>query len=265
MTGERVEVSPNNQPLEIPRDKRGRIRWSVLKQDPDQLYAVIREEAQAFLQRNPLSRTNLSREGRADLDNAIRTYYPGRMSALKKDLSLSSLQKPPNYWNADRVREEAYEFFQQEGSLTQRQLIARGRAYLSVQIGLQYPGKLRGLKKDFELKAGTKPRGYWTPEAIEQEALDILAKSGKLTHPQLNINGSYDLSSAIRVHYPGGISALQEKLGVKVRRYKYWTSETIEAEAGKFYQTYGAISYPLLETHNCRHLISAIEKNTPEA
>jgi hypothetical protein len=63
-----------------------------------------------------------------------------------------------------------------------------------------------------ERKNQRKPKGYWTPEQIEKEALEFYQQEGGLSYYSLNVK-NYPLGIAIS-RYPGKMSGLKEKLGI---------------------------------------------------
>ncbi len=76
-----------------------------------------------------------------------------------------------------------------------------------------------------------KPPNYWNEETIETEAAKVVL-SGNLSERALRRQGHQDLLMAIIRKYPGRLTGLKEKLGIKVEHKPggYWTSERIEAE-----------------------------------
>lgn len=56
--------------------------------------------------------------------------------------------------------------------------------------------------------------GYWTPEVVEEQAMEIYKREGRLSQALLLELGRHDLLGAIATHYPGRLTALKKKLGV---------------------------------------------------
>jgi hypothetical protein len=107
----------------------------------------IEKEARGFYQNeHKLTKTSLTRKGRADLYGAILRSYPGKMHQLKVNLGFG-VRKPKGYWTAERIEKEAQVVSQNEESLTQRLLISLGRHDLLNAINDYYPGKLTALKE----------------------------------------------------------------------------------------------------------------------
>ncbi len=91
-----ISTSPNFQ-LEIPRDKRGRIRWSVLEDDPELLKSVIESGARMVMETHgDLTRSLLIKAERGDLAIAIKRKYPGGLLALKGKLNTAESLKQIN-------------------------------------------------------------------------------------------------------------------------------------------------------------------------
>ncbi len=57
-------------------------------------------------------------------------------------------------------------------------------------------------------------KGFWTPDRIEQDALEFYRVNGRLSSWSLRKFGRYDLSNAINNRYPGKMRGLKEKLGL---------------------------------------------------
>jgi len=185
---------------------------------------VRREAAEFFGTFGRLSNKIIIKLKRWDLQNAIKRY-PGKMRQLKVDLGLeapSILSEPislSSQLSTQQIEEEVLIIYQKEGKLTKRALENQGRNDLIWAIRKHYHGRYKGLRDKLGLqgpvtiqRVDKKPSGYWNVEQIEKEAQEFYLKSGKLSHRSLRENRQ-DLLHAVRDHYPGGLSALKEKIG----------------------------------------------------
>lgn len=264
MTTERPELASPRLSIEIPRDSRGRIRWLILSKDPEQLHALLESEARKILEQGyALTKNVLARSGNYNLLNAIQRYYPGRISALKANLSIEPEQKPSGYWIPAQVEEEALAFYGAEGKLTGKILSKRGRCDLNAAIA-KYPGQMRGLKVNLDISQSRRPDGYWTPETIEQEARQFFNEEGQITQVLLSRKGKADLAGAIG-NYPGGLVGLKQNLGIELSRKPdgYWTPERIEEEALAFYQREGRLGIWVLAKRGGQSLLTGIRLRYP--
>ncbi|MEK7616807.1 MAG: hypothetical protein AAB414_02035 [Patescibacteria group bacterium] len=231
--------------IEPPRDRRGRIRWSVLRRDQELLVRVIESEAQGIISSGfELTPKQFQESGRGDLENAIYKYYPGGRIALIESLGVDTTRRPNGYWTEEKIREEAGQIFQQEGKLTQAVIVGMSRSRLVRAISNFYPGGLRQLRKDFNTEYTAKPVGYWTPEQIEIEAQSFYIQNGDISNNKMRRDKAGALAGAITRFYPGGWPQLRKNLGIELPRVQrgYWTQEEIERKALEFYQKHGQIS-----------------------
>ncbi|MEK7616806.1 MAG: hypothetical protein AAB414_02030 [Patescibacteria group bacterium] len=156
----------------------------------------------------------LTAHKRYDLLYAAVNRYPGGIRQLQKDLGIKPKSKDVGFWIEDTIREEALAFFNQYGGLTHTLLVRSGRFDLNHAIYHKYPGSIRQLQTDLGVESGKRPNGYWTPENIEREAQEFFDAHGILNFGILNRQKSSSLANAISIHYPGGLIALREKLGI---------------------------------------------------
>ncbi|MBI4096890.1 MAG: hypothetical protein HY428_00550 [Candidatus Levybacteria bacterium] len=240
-----IEDSPklrdsNNAPIVdedgrvlVPLDFAGRYLWATLEDKPEQLKKAIQIAAKRQVENGVLLTSNsLQQAGEHSLINVITKRYPGGLSALKRELGISTDKLPRGYWNADLVREEAVRFLQREGELTRALLIERGEGRLGDAINRHYPGALTQLKVDIGSQSVKKPNGYWVPERVRQEALKFLQETGYLSHVSLDKFGRWDLIGGIN-GYPGGMTALKEELGIPHQPRKREVEKSNKEQNGK--------------------------------
>ena len=247
----------------LPRDKRGRVYWSRLAEDPEQIQRIIEQEAQRFISGgNPFTQSNLKDARMSGFGAAIQKHYPGGIEGLKEKLGIDISKRPQGYWRPETIRREALEFYDLAGGLTFTLLDKHKAAYLEGAIG-RYPGGIGQLRKDLGIRGpARKPLGYWNPEQVEEEARQFLEKEGDLTVKLLSSKNRHDLLGAIAEVYPGNLTELKIKLGVE-RTSKprgYWTPENTELEALEFLEELGEISQGFLIQQGRSDLVNAIRK-----
>ncbi|MBP6882620.1 MAG: methyltransferase domain-containing protein [Candidatus Levybacteria bacterium] len=100
-----------------------------------------------------------------------------------------------------------------------------------------------------DVKSSRKKTGYWTIEKIEEELRRVIEEGGSLSYTDLIRGGNSILLSGITSKYPGGMKALQERLGVQTNRKSrdYWNQESIDEEAKRIIDQFGDLSRPLLD------------------
>ncbi len=177
------------------------------------LNSIQVEAAQFYAEFGSLSPDTLVKNGRGDLLHAIFDRYPGGIKKLQNDQGIASRRKETGYWTVERIKEEALAFYNQHGKLTGPCLIAEGRGDLTNAFR-DYPGGLRGLQKDLDIKTTKQPNGYWTVEKIEEEAAEFVKQHTTISFESLRRERKFSLHVMIGRLYPGGIAALKEKLGV---------------------------------------------------
>lgn len=271
MVTERVNQNPEivKPPLEIPRDKRGRVRWKILKQNPQQLMVFIEAQAQSFIDAgNFLSSSRLKATGMSWFDRGVSQNYPGGITTLRMRingdikpqhaLSVGEDNLPRDrrgrvFWSRlandeERLRQiledEARTHLVKWGTLTQKSLSEVGQTGLNHAIQLYYPDGLSGLKTKVEVANNQKPKGFWrNPENIRFAAQIFLKQHQQLSVDALRQFGCTSLENAIP-NYPGGWTQLRIDLGLKELRKSsgYWTPDTIKAETRKFYESHGLLS-----------------------
>lgn len=269
------EVAETQSTVIVPRDKRGRIKWSILKNDPQLRLAIITQEVTQFLTGSSvLTHRALIQAGHGGLSQAIVTYYPDSIRGLRQQLDLGDTIPVGNPESGkvrrvkplteDQIREEAAVVYQQFGNISQRGLAEQGRYHLLGEVSRQYPGKLLQLKKDLGIQTRSKPNA-WTPERIKEEALVFIQEHGRLTRPFIEKNKRFDLSVAIGRHYPGGIRQLRRdlKLNDPQKPNGFWSLENILKEGAEFVRIHEFISDNLLDSNNQSALSNAVVKSYP--
>ncbi len=174
----------------------------------------VKEEARDFMEKGgKLTFQALSESGRADLMGAIASHFPGRMTALKRELG-QKVKTQGGEWTPDKIKVEAEGFIGAHGRFSHTVLREMDRNDLSVAITRRYPGGIHQLKIDLGSEPINRPNGYWTQERIEEEAVQFYEKHNTLSPTFMSKNGEERLSVAIRGRYPGGMRALRAKLEI---------------------------------------------------
>lgn len=210
-------------PSEIPRDERGRIRWSVLRDDAVLLQQMIRSEAYQFYQQEKgISQSSLFKNGRGDLGNAISRFYPGKMNQLKIDLGetltmfhWSDLKDDPEKLRST-IEQEAQKAHQAGINFDVRGLRENGYGGLVGAIYRFYPGGLTAVMEGLGMETQRKPKGFWTVERIKTDAVAHYEREGTLTAVSLSNSGNSSLNNAIYRHYPGSRRQLVLDLGLPI-------------------------------------------------
>jgi hypothetical protein len=251
----------------LPRDRRGRIRWAVLKSDPEQLLETLRAQAQQFSQQaGGLTQKLLAERGRSDLDNAISSLYPGGLNQLKTDLGQASTVKPDGYWkSAENILAEARAFLETNVFISYTIVKKSGYSSLNTAVSQSYPGGWVQLRADLGIPVARRANSYWNETTIEQEAKRFLVEYGSLNSILLASNGRGDLALAISRKYPGQWPVLYERLGLEAPQKEkgYWTTERIEAEAREFYKECGNLSATSLASRDRVDLLAVIRRRYP--
>lgn len=182
-----------------------------------------------------------------------------QLSFEKWGIKADFIVKQAGYWSAETIRSEVEKFFREHGLLSDRSLREAGRADLAAVIYL-YPGGMVSLKKELNIAASQKPKGYWSAEKIEELAREVVDEYGFILTPHLIKVGKGKLVSIFQ-HYPGGITTLKQKLDLPiVKKLNYWTQDTIEQEARNFYESSGFLSSSTLQIEGRNDLECAISK-----
>lgn len=267
-----VESTLSDPGVVIKRDTQNRVKWRELT--PEQIVKLIEQEAQFLIDQGVrLTQKGLHTSGREDLSGAIGKFYPGGFRSLKDNLNLPQERVPQGYWTPDRIRQAALEFSDRNGGLTASLLNQARRSGLMGAIRTYYPGGLVQLKVDLGFELSERPKNYWTPERIEQEAIDFAIREGGLSDYLLEKKGSKSLRAAIQVKYPGKMTQLKINLGIQgvnpsliktdQRPSGYWKSVQIKQEAEEFYNKEGNLNLKLLARCGRKDLSSAIRKMYP--
>jgi hypothetical protein len=271
-------------------------RMEVKKQKGYWTPERIESEASAFLKEfGILDNPSLLSQGRRDLVGAIQSHYPGKLTSLREFLGIPRKQKlePPirrrtTRWSELKekpeelqsyIRARVKDHLDSGGSLTVKSFKEAGLTNLLIGITRYYPGSLKALKIEFfgadhspklkgsdikkqiRVRSDRKSVNEWTIEGIEEEALNFFQQNGSFNTKVLLEFGRGDLRQAIK-RYPGGMFALQEKLGIQSKKKPigYWTPERIEEEAEDFYKKYGVLSQAKLVAKDRNDLLGAIAK-----
>lgn len=247
--------------FDLPRDKGGRIQWAKLNEDPEKFKRIVESCVLAILETGVSFRIEAFREsGNVALVGGIGQYYPGGFSSLKERLGFLD-RKPPGFYNVENILREANDFYSDHGTLTAVQLNMKKKSGLAAAIRKRYPGGMRQLKDDLKIGNRAVPKGFWTPDVVEQEVLRFVQKEGDLSFRLLGEKKRADLIGAVR-QYPGGINQLRLNIGLTVDRKPRtnWSEELIEKEAYQFYLDYGEITLMLLRANKRNDLRHALRK-----
>lgn len=228
----------------------------------------IELEAQRLhLAGNNLSLRSLTDAGMSGLSVAISKYYPGGIRKLRENLGSPALSLPRGYWeNPENIEAEGRKVLQAKEQLTQATLRKRKLSSMVASVAKNYPGGMRGLKQKLGTPVESRPNGYWQdPGNIEMEARRILELEGPLSQKVITKHEMSSLNVAISKHYPGGMRALKEKLGVpeKYKHVGYWTPQIVEQAAREFYQEHGSLTQRLLDQEGRNDLNGAIALHYP--
>lgn len=248
--------------IEIPRDKRGRIRWVVIEASGS-LLQCIQSEARAFHEQfGGINHTLLSQNQRKDLATAITRKYPGGIQQLRNDIGLESSRKL-HYWTHDVVERETREFVDQNGTVTHSLLESQGRSDLRTAITRHYPGGIKKVKEGLNVPEAKRP-SRWNLEAVRQQAWEIYQQEGDINQKLLVRLSKRGLDKAIRKYYPGGMRQLQSDFGLESSTPKdHWTTEQIEQGGRAFLDENGDLTTSLLREHQNSGLAAAIAKRYP--
>lgn len=250
----------------FPRDSRGKIDWASLEDKPEEIDRLIELWAESFiLQGHELTQNEMRRQGLYGISQAIIKYYPGKLYGLKEKMGMKQDQRQWGYWrDPKRIEAEVRRFVAEGNELTQKALSRAKLSTLSRAINTFYPGGLRQLRLNLSLYSPRNPKGSWTNDRIEQEALEFYQREGKLSQGALVKSEKHDLNSAISEIY-GGMRKLKRNLGLKIENKGsgYWTREQIEIEAKEFFETHGRLSQKALAKYKRHDLYNAINKHYP--
>lgn len=257
----------SNSTIEIPLDKRGRISWLRLSQDPQKLRLSVEFLARSFLEDGVLlTQHSLGMAGKSGFTSGVNRFYPGGMIGLKANLGLENSKKPMGHWTTERLKSEAEEFYRDKGQISAKVLKEFGRADLAAAILKRYPGGLTQLKNDLSIPH-QKRRADWSEAKIEDECRVFYQSEGILSQKALIEKGRSDLAYAASNWFPGGLTELKKKIGLGRPSLKpdgYWKStEAIEDEAKRFYEAEGGLSHRLLILRRQSSLAIAVVKHYP--
>lgn len=277
MNPDRVELKQNTEnvisiphSLEIPRDRKGRKRWAIVRKwTPDIRIAVIESEAGRIIEDgieftdNGLKKAHLS-----GFTFGVSKYYPGGFRGLQESLGKAPNQRPTGYWtDTQNIEQEARRLILTGNDLSQRGLANVHMLGLSAAIFKYYSGGIRALREKLGSQNLRVPRGYWeNPENIETEARKVLQTEGQLTQGTLKRLRLSGLAYAVAGNYPGGMRTLKEKLGTPVqsRPNGYWQDPVnIEMEARRILELEGSLTQAVINKRDMSSLNGAISKHYP--
>lgn len=245
----------------IPRDKRGRILWSQMSQNPQLLKLYIELQVDEFRKTIPGKSiwAILNDVDRKELYLIIKKFYPGGIKALSKEIGTPQ-PKPGGYWqNPTNIEKEARALVKQ-GIALDRNLALVNKSTLLFAVNKYYPGGVRKLRENIGLGQSSVPNGYWTLEKIEEEAQKHLEEHGNISSKTLS--GQSGFRSAIGKYYPGGLRNLQKTLGLQESRKAkgFWSKEKTEEATLEFFREHGEISQRLFRLNKRFDLIGAMHK-----
>lgn len=225
-----IGLSNSLSEKEIPRDKKGKIRWAALKDNPDRIAEFIEAEAQKFIMLgNHLTITALRKAQMYQLIHGIRCYYPGQMDALRRK-SEGEQYSPTDHFNLTITE-------------TGLPIDDRGRIYWS-RLAKEDPKKLL--------------------EVLEEQVNKFIKEGYNFTQPKLKVAGLSGLAAAVIKYYPGGTKGLKRKIATissdEQHIQDYDELEIIREGAKQFYEEYGELSYYSLRKRDRTDLENAIMK-----
>jgi hypothetical protein len=254
------ELSPIfGPPIPVSRDGRG-IRWRDFNEAPNIRILVIEQEARKiFEEEGRFSNVVLQRLGRHDLSRAIVRYFPSGFMGIAHVLDPNTTKRGYGFWKKpENIRSEAKKIVEQGGKLTEQYLRTIGYFGLSGSIQNNYPGGWRQLRADLDLSSRYKPRGYWTLEQIQAEAISFYEEHKSFTNKSLLNEGKSGFVSAVQDYYPGGMIQLRKDLNIPLERRPrgyYNNPENIEAEARLVIQETGAFSSKEIKARGLENLV----------
>lgn len=135
----------------------------------------ILEEVKPLIRNGKLDPSELDKI--KGLKPAIKLKYPGSIHQLYTDLGLEGMRRQPGYWTLEAMEEKAREFFDQYGTLSQRELNVHGLSGLSNRISTKYPGGLPALREKLSGICESKKGSISKDQA--NTALESLFEEGK--------------------------------------------------------------------------------------
>src|SRR5258706_7952464 len=239
------------------RDEGGRIRWNLRGNTDEQNKQLGITQIQAiFLESFPEFDELFSRdeEGKIieDQREAAELFIFEKIGGSKKFHEISGY--------SSSVQRNAAEYF--EGSYVmaiQKSFSAWGIEFTFIQ---REDGKT--LSSIAYEKRATELR----IKDIERKVLELIESGQSFDKESLRQNGLLSIEREVQAHYPGGFSALREKLTLNGRREKgRWQGlegiERIRKEALSFYESNGIISEKSLNSTGSGYLSSAIKAVYP--
>jgi hypothetical protein len=254
--------SQETNPIELPKDKRGRISWRLIKDDQPLLDAWLRQECLAiYRQFNSLSTPLLIRLKRHDIKEGFKRS-PDSYYRVLDEIGIKHRKKPSGFWTKEEIEKEVESVIVEHGQINSRLLVSIQRVDLLGAIK-KYPGGQTRLKEKFGIEVKAKHPGFWSIDRITQEARSVLDEHGNISYNFLSRIGRLDLVRAVYAYYPGGLIKLKTDLGLvpKQKPAGYWTREKIEEEARAFLKEHQGLSHNLLVGSKRHDLLQAIRKH----
>lgn len=251
----------------------------------------IEEESASFYKSHgSISAGALRDHDRDDLVAAIRDRYEGGFRQLRDYLGIKQVKKSDGYWTIEKIEQEAKNFLAEHGQLSSPAL-KRERQDLLGAINNNYPGGLTALKRtmgikapktimiaDFGLPVDSRGRinrkEMWSlPDEVRNKSTEEAVRQASEKGVEISDRGLRKaglkglLSEGIR-RYPGGMRALQEKVGLTINRKPdgYWKDpKAIEKEAKRIIDSGGSLTGAALAKSGSSSLVYAITNHYPGA
>lgn len=136
----------------------------------------------------------------------------------------------------------------------------------AVGINDYYPGGMVALRRELGLPTRVQNSHWRKSENIEAEAQRLVFSGSNLTESSIKDASSAGFLRGVRKSYPGGLSALKEKMGVEPAQkpMNYWKNpETIKSEAIEMISQGHSLSDSSMSRFDKNSLAAAIRKYYP--
>lgn len=239
----RIAIGLDKPPA--PRPTRKVVHWEKMKEE--EVIAELESQARALIAKGEqLNHTTLRARGYSGFSANVSARYPGGMDAMRRKMGIEVDEEKRSWADVEDPKVEIqgilYDIAVVQKSLTTDDLKALG---LMEAVYRRYPGAFQQLLVDFGLKGSRRAADKMTPAAILTEALAMKDEHGHFSTVLAERIGKLDLVTAIRHHYPGGVSRLMKDMGERPNRTN-WTPRLMEAEARRIYAEEGRLSNSLL-------------------
>lgn len=160
--------------------------------------------------------TKLKKYNRLDFWNAVRRYYPGKMTQLRIDLDKPLSQRPFGYWTKKQLISETKRIIKAEGKFpSQKRLTELGFTTISI-----YAQKYFGGLRELAIECGIDEKELWTKfgywkdiNHVIQEIGPVIEDLGRFpTTTDLRVNKNRKFLSAIST-YHGGLRNVRKIMG----------------------------------------------------